>query len=91
VAQAVKALIPVLQGDLPEGVKVEVSSDFSVSSSARLPEVYKTLWEAAGAGRADDLSLSPRLAATLFHSGNSRVAHRHVRGDELAPASRSTR
>jgi len=35
-----------------------------------------------GAGRADDLSLSPRLAGHVDSTrGNSRVAHRHVRGD----------
>ncbi|MBI4622801.1 MAG: efflux RND transporter permease subunit [Verrucomicrobia bacterium] len=47
VAQSVKALIPVLQADMPEGVKVEVSSDYSVFVDRSVREVYKTLWEAA--------------------------------------------
>ncbi len=47
VAQDVKALIPVLQADLPEGVNVEVSSDYSVFVERSVHEVYKTLWEAA--------------------------------------------
>ena len=47
VAQEVKALIPVLQADLPEGVLVEVASDYSLFVERSVKEVYKTLWEAA--------------------------------------------
>ncbi|MSU66582.1 MAG: efflux RND transporter permease subunit [Opitutus sp.] len=47
VARDVKALIPLLQADLPAGVKVEVSTDYSVFVERSVNEVYKTLWEAA--------------------------------------------
>jgi multidrug efflux pump len=47
VTRAVKALIPILQADMPEGVVVEVSSDHSVFIERSVREVYKTLWEAA--------------------------------------------
>jgi len=47
VANAVKALIPVLQAEMPEGVRVMVSSDYSVFVDRSVREVYKTLWEAA--------------------------------------------
>jgi multidrug efflux pump len=47
VAREVKALIPVLQAELPEGVQVMVSSDYSVFVERSVSEVYKTLWEAA--------------------------------------------
>ncbi len=47
VAEAVKALIPILQSDMPEGVQIQVSSDNSVFVSRSVKEVYKTLWEAA--------------------------------------------
>ena len=47
VAKQVKALIPVLQADLPEGVVVMVSSDYSVFVDRSVREVYQTLWEAA--------------------------------------------
>jgi multidrug efflux pump len=48
VAESVKALIPVIQADLPEGVRVEIASDNSVFVERSVREVYKTLWEAAG-------------------------------------------
>ena len=47
VAREVKALIPVLQAELPKGVQVMVSSDYSVFVDRSVREVYKTLWEAA--------------------------------------------
>ena len=47
VTRAVKALIPILQADMPEGVVVQVSSDHSVFIERSVREVYKTLWEAA--------------------------------------------
>ena len=47
VTRAVKALIPTLQADMPEGVVVEVSSDHSVFIERSVREVYQTLWEAA--------------------------------------------
>jgi multidrug efflux pump len=47
VTRAVKALIPILQADMPEGVIVQVSSDHSVFIERSVREVYKTLWEAA--------------------------------------------
>jgi multidrug efflux pump len=47
VANDVKALIPVLQADMPEGVKIEISSDNSVFVDRSVHEVYKTLYEAA--------------------------------------------
>jgi multidrug efflux pump len=47
VAETVKALIPVLQADMPDGVKIEVSSDNSVFVERSVHEVYKTLYEAA--------------------------------------------
>lgn len=47
VAAQVKALLPVLQADLPAGVRVEVSMDNSVFVSRSVSEVYHTLWEAA--------------------------------------------
>jgi multidrug efflux pump len=46
-AQGVKALIPVLQAELPQGVTVMVSSDYSVFVDRSVKEVYQTLWEAA--------------------------------------------
>jgi multidrug efflux pump len=47
VANAVKALIPVLQVEMPEGVKIDVSSDNSIFVGRSVERVYKTLWEAA--------------------------------------------
>jgi multidrug efflux pump len=48
VTNAVKALIPVIQADVPEGVRVEVAFDNSVFVERSVREVYQTLWEAAG-------------------------------------------
>jgi multidrug efflux pump len=47
VARAVKALIPVLQAEMPDGVQVMVSSDTSVFVERSVHEVYQTLGEAA--------------------------------------------
>ncbi len=47
VTNAVKAMIPVIQADVPEGVRVEVAFDSSVFVERSVHEVYKTLWEAA--------------------------------------------
>ncbi len=47
VANAVKALIPILQVEMPEGVKVEVSSDFSIFVGRSVERVFHTLFEAA--------------------------------------------
>ncbi len=47
VARRVKDLIPIIQAELPEGVQVRVSSDYSVFVERSVREVYKTLWEAA--------------------------------------------
>jgi multidrug efflux pump len=48
VAKAVKALLPVIQTELPEGVLVSVSYDSSVFVERSVREVYHTLWQAAG-------------------------------------------
>ncbi|MEO5960038.1 MAG: efflux RND transporter permease subunit, partial [Opitutaceae bacterium] len=47
VASGVKALIPLLQVDMPPGVKIDIANDNSVFVSRSVKEVYKTLWEAA--------------------------------------------
>ncbi|MSU50807.1 MAG: efflux RND transporter permease subunit [Opitutus sp.] len=47
VTRAVKALIPVFQADMPEGVIVQVSSDHSVFIERSVSEIYHTLWQAA--------------------------------------------
>lgn len=47
VANAVKELIPVLQVEMPEGVRIEISSDYSIFVGRSVERVYKTLWEAA--------------------------------------------
>jgi multidrug efflux pump len=47
VANAVKALIPVLQAEMPEGVKIEISSDYSIFVGRSVERVYHTLFEAA--------------------------------------------
>ena len=47
VASAVKALIPVLQEEMPEGVKIDISSDYSIFVGRSVERVYQTLWEAA--------------------------------------------
>lgn len=46
-SKSVKALIPTLQADLPEGVRLRVSWDTSVFVERSVREVYKTLWEAS--------------------------------------------
>jgi multidrug efflux pump len=46
VANAVKALIPVIQEELPKGVYVGIGYDTSVFVERSVNEVYKTLWEA---------------------------------------------
>jgi multidrug efflux pump len=47
VADGVKALVPILQADMPPGVEVVVSSDNSVFVSRSIREVYQTFWEAS--------------------------------------------
>jgi multidrug efflux pump len=47
VANGAKAMIPLIQADLPEGVNVNVGFDSSVFVERSVREVYKTLWEAA--------------------------------------------
>ncbi len=47
VANGAKAMIPLIQADMPEGVKVNVGFDSSVFVERSVREVYKTLWEAA--------------------------------------------
>lgn len=47
VATDVKALIPILQSEMPEGVKVEISQDYSIFVERSVSRVYTTLWEAA--------------------------------------------
>ncbi|MDQ5977384.1 MAG: multidrug efflux pump, partial [Verrucomicrobiota bacterium] len=47
VANDAKAMIPLIQADMPEGVKVNVGFDSSVFVERSVREVYKTLWEAA--------------------------------------------
>ncbi len=47
VAQAVKALIPVIQAEVPDGVRVEVAFDSSVFVERSVHEVYTTLFQAA--------------------------------------------
>ncbi|ATC65631.1 multidrug transporter AcrB [Nibricoccus aquaticus] len=46
VANAVKALIPVIQAEMPAGVNVGIGYDTSVFVDRSVKEVYKTLWEA---------------------------------------------
>jgi multidrug efflux pump len=46
VANAVKALIPVIQAELPAGVNIGIGYDTSVFVDRSVKEVYKTLWEA---------------------------------------------
>jgi multidrug efflux pump len=46
VAAAVKALIPVIQAEMPEGLNVGIGFDTSVFVDRSVKEVYKTLWEA---------------------------------------------
>jgi multidrug efflux pump len=46
VANAVKALIPVIQAEMPAGLNVGIGYDTSVFVDRSVKEVYKTLWEA---------------------------------------------
>jgi multidrug efflux pump len=45
-ANGVKALLPLIKADLPEGVRVEIGFDSSVFVDRSVREVYQTLWEA---------------------------------------------
>ena len=47
VANGIKALLPVIQAEMPEGVNVQVGYDTSVFVDRSVREVYKTLWEAS--------------------------------------------
>jgi multidrug efflux pump len=47
VAGTVKAMIPLIKADLPEGVNVDIGFDSSVFVDRSVREVYKTLWEAS--------------------------------------------
>ncbi|HEY0865668.1 MAG TPA: efflux RND transporter permease subunit [Lacunisphaera sp.] len=47
VANAVKAMLPNIRADLPDGISVEVGFDSSVFVDRSVREVYKTLWEAS--------------------------------------------
>ncbi len=47
VANGIKALLPVIQAEMPDGVNVEVGYDTSVFVDRSVREVYKTLWEAS--------------------------------------------
>jgi len=46
VANDAKAMIPLIEADLPEGIEVNVGFDSSVFVDRSVREVYKTLWEA---------------------------------------------
>jgi multidrug efflux pump len=45
-AHGVKALLPLIKADLPEGVMVEIGFDSSTFVDRSVHEVYQTLWEA---------------------------------------------
>ncbi|HEY8994574.1 MAG TPA: efflux RND transporter permease subunit [Lacunisphaera sp.] len=47
VASGVKAMIPLIKADLPDGINVDVGFDSSVFVDRSVHEVYKTLWEAS--------------------------------------------
>jgi len=47
VANAAKALLPVIQAELPEGIEVGIAMDSSVFVDRSVREVYQTLFEAA--------------------------------------------
>jgi len=47
VASGAKAMIPLIQADMPAGVMVNVGFDSSVFVERSVSEVYQTLWEAA--------------------------------------------
>ncbi len=46
VANGAKAMIPLIQADMPDGVNVEVGFDSSVFVDRSVKEVYHTLWQA---------------------------------------------
>lgn len=46
VANGAKAMIPLIQADMPDGVNVEVGFDSSVFVERSVKEVYTTLWQA---------------------------------------------
>jgi len=47
VAGDVKAMIPLIKADLPDGINVDIGFDSSVFVDRSVREVYKTLWEAS--------------------------------------------
>ncbi len=47
VANDVKAMLPHIKADLPDGINVDVGFDSSVFVDRSVREVYKTLWEAS--------------------------------------------
>ncbi len=47
VAGDVKAMIPLIKADLPDGINVNIGFDSSVFVDRSVREVYKTLWEAS--------------------------------------------
>lgn len=47
VANGIKALLPVIRQDMPDGVEVQLGFDSSVFVERSVREVYKTLWEAS--------------------------------------------
>ncbi len=46
VARDVKAMIPLIKADLPDGIELNIGFDSSVFVERSVNEVYKTLWEA---------------------------------------------
>lgn len=47
VANGIKELLPVIESEMPDGVRVQVGFDTSVFVDRSVKEVYKTLWEAS--------------------------------------------
>src|SRR5690606_29526599 len=47
-ANSIKAMLPSIQADLPEGVQINIANDTSIFVERSVNEVYKTLWEALG-------------------------------------------
>lgn len=47
VANGVKAMLPMIKTDMPDGVNVSIGFDSSVFVERSVEEVYKTLWEAS--------------------------------------------
>jgi len=47
VANGIKALLPIIEREMPDGVEVRVGYDTSVFVDRSVKEVYKTLWEAS--------------------------------------------